>query len=200
MKQTIVMVLLSLGVAGPAVATEGFSYSFVELGWINQEVDDLDIEADGPGIRASFEITPAFHLFGTYSEQDFDVGSGSDVDGEGLALGAGYAWSVSSQVDLVGTAAYLRDEIDVQIAGLGSGTFEEDGYGVSGYVRARPIERLELTGGLSYVDFDETGDDTFFNAGARFFFTEMFAVGLDVTLNDDTTAYVLGGRINFGGR
>ena len=200
MKQTILGLLLSLGIAGHAFATEGFSYSYAELGWVKQDFDDLDVEGDGPGIRASFELTPALHLFGSFSDQDFDVGANDDVNGESLALGAGYAWSISPQIDIVGNAAYLREEIDVQLAGVGSGSFEDDGFGIAGYVRARPVERLELTGGLNYVDFDESGDDTLFTAGARFFVTRMFALGVDVTLNDDTTTYVLGGRINFGGK
>lgn len=199
-KQTILAALLAFGVAGPAMATDGFSYSFVELGWVNQDFDDFDVEADGPGLRASFELTPAFHLFGSYTDQDFDFGAGSDVNGESMSLGAGYAWSLSPKVDIVGNAAYLRNEMDVQINGFGSGSSKDDGVGLAGYVRARPIERLELTGGLNYVDFDETGDDTYFTAGARYFFTNMFALGLDVSLNSDTTAYILGGRFNFGAK
>ena len=43
-KQTMILAsLAALGFAGPALATEGFSYSFVELGWVNQEFDDLDV-------------------------------------------------------------------------------------------------------------------------------------------------------------
>jgi hypothetical protein len=199
-KQTILASLVALGFAGPALATEGFSYSFVELGWVSQEFDDLNVDADGPGIRASIELTPAFHLFGSYSDQDFDLGAGNDVNGEGLSLGAGYAWSLNSQVDLVAHVAYLRSELDLQVAGLGGGTLKDDGIGVGAYVRARPIEQLELTGGLAYSDFDDSGDDTFFSAGARFFITKMFAVGLDVTLNSDTTAFILGGRFDFGAK
>lgn len=199
-KQTILASLVALGFAGPALATEGFSYSFVELGWVNQEFDDLDVDGDGPGVRASIELTPALHLFGTYSDQDFDVGAGSDVNGESITLGAGYAWSLNPTVDIVGNIAYLRDELDVDLGGGAGGSLKDDGLGIAGYVRARPIEQLELTGGLNYVDFDDTGDDTFFTVGARFFFTKMFAVGLDVSLNSDTTAYVLGGRFNFGAR
>ncbi len=37
---------------------------------------------------ASFELTPALHLFGSYSDQDFDLGVGNDVNGESLTLGA----------------------------------------------------------------------------------------------------------------
>ncbi len=199
-KQAILISIAALCFAGPAAATEAFSYSFVELGWVSQTLDDVDVDATGPGARVSVELTPAFHLFGSYSEQDFDLGSGSDVNGESLALGAGHAWSLSSKVDLVANVAYLRDELDVQVSGFGSGSVEVDGYGVAGYIRARPVDRLELTGGLSYTDFDELGNDTFFTAGARFFFTQMFAVGLDVSLNSDTTAYILGGRFNFGGK
>lgn len=199
-KQTILASLAALGFAGPALATDGFSYTFIEAGWVNQELDDFDVDADGPGIRASVELTPAFHLFGTYSDLDFDVGAGGDVSGESLSLGAGYAWSLNDKVDLVGNLAWLRQEVDVNLSGFGSGSAEDDGFGVSGYVRARPIEQLELTGGLSFVDFDEGGDDTFFTVGARFFFTKMFAIGADISLNSDTTTYMLGGRVNFGAK
>src|SRR5262245_44976902 len=199
-KQTILASLVALGFAGPALATENFSYSFVELGWVNQDFDDLDVEADGPAVRGSIELTPGFHLFGTYSDQDFDLGPGSDVNGESMTLGAGYAWSVSPTIDIVGNIAYLREELEVRTSGFGGGSIEDDGMGVAGYVRARPIEQLELTGGLNYVDFDDSGDDTYFSAGARYFFTKAFAVGLDVSLNSDTTAFVLGGRFNFGAK
>jgi hypothetical protein len=164
------------------------------------EFDDVDVDGDGLGIRGSFELTPAFHLFASYADQSFDVGAGADVDGQSLSVGAGYAWTLHPQVDLVGNVAYLRDEYDVQLSGVGSGSFEDDGFGVGGYVRGRPIEQLELTGGLNFVDYDETGSDTFFTAGARFFFTPMFAAGLDISLNSDNTTYILGGRINFGAK
>lgn len=199
-KQTILASLVAIGFAGPALATDNFSYSFVEAGWVNQEFDDLDVDADGPGVRGSFELTPALHLFGSYTDLDFDVGSGGDVSGESLALGVGYAWTVNPKLDLVGNLAYLRNEFDVQFAGIGSGSAKDDGLGLSGYVRARPIEQLELTGGLNYVDFDNAGDDTYFTVGARFFFTKKFAAGLDISLNSDTTAYMLGGRFDFGGK
>jgi len=190
--------LAALALTGPALASDGFSYSYVELGWVNTEFDDLNADGDGLGIRGSFEFTPSFHAFASYTDQDFDVGAGGNVSGELLEIGGGYAWSLSPQLDIVGRLAYLDQSIDVSIAGFGGATFEDDGFGIGGYVRGRPFEQLELTGGLDFVDMDLGGSDTYFGVGARFFFTKMFAAGLDMRLNSDDTTYTLGGRFNFG--
>jgi hypothetical protein len=64
-KQAILISIAALCFAGPTVATEAFSYSFVELGWVNQTLDDVDVDANGPGARVSVELTPACHLFGS---------------------------------------------------------------------------------------------------------------------------------------
>ena len=67
-KELILGTIAALGLAGPAMATDGFSYSFVELGWVNSEIDDLDADGDGFGIRGSMEFTPAIHAFASYME------------------------------------------------------------------------------------------------------------------------------------
>jgi hypothetical protein len=194
-KGMILGTLAALGLAGPALADDGFSYSYVELGWVNTDLDGL--EGDGFGLRGSMEFTPAFHAFAQLSDQDFDLGAGIEAGGESLEVGVGYAWSMKPTVDIVGKFAYLTQEIDVSVAGFG-GSVDDDGFGIGGYVRGRPLEQLELTGGLDFVDMDLGGSDTYLSVGGRFFFTKMFAAGLDVRLNSDDTTYILGGRFNFG--
>lgn len=191
-KGMILASLAGLGLAGPALATDAFSYSYVELGWINSEIDDLNADGDGFGIRGSMEFTPALHAFASYSDQDFDVG-GTDVSGETLEIGAGYAWTLGPKLDVVGRLLY--SDVSVDVPGFGGAS--DSGIGVGGYLRGKPMDRMELTGGLDLVDYDESGSDTSFGIGARFFFTESFAAGADVSFNDDGTTYMLGGRFSF---
>jgi hypothetical protein len=183
--------LAALGLAGPAVAHD-FSYSFVELGWMQSEIDDLDADGDGFGIRGSMEFTPALHGFVSYSDQDFDF-AGLTATGETLEIGVGYAWSLSQNIDVVGRVLY--SDVSVEAAGVSA---DDSGIGIGGYLRGAPTDRLELTGGIDLIDYDESGSDTAFGVGALFHFTKMFSGGLSMTFNDDGTQYMLGGRMNFG--
>jgi hypothetical protein len=182
--------LAALGLAGPAMAD--FNYSYVELGWMQSEIDDLDADGDGFGLRGSFEFTPKFHAFASLSDQDFDVG-GTDVSGETMQLGGGYAWALSPRLDVVGRVSYNSIEVSA-----GGQSVDDSGIGIGAYLRGSPSDRLEITGGLDLIDYDESGSDTAIGLGGRFFFTKSFAAGLDMTFNDDGTQYMLGGRFSFG--
>jgi hypothetical protein len=188
-KGIILASLAGLGLAGPAIAGD-FNYSFVELGWVNSEFDDLDADGDGFGIRGSMEFTPSLHGFASFTDQSYDF----DVGAEFLEVGVGYAWSVSPKVDVVGRLAYLDTSVDIP----GFGSVSDSGFGLGGYLRGSPMDRLELTGGIDLVDYDEGGSDTAYGVGARFFVTKTFAAGLDMQFNDIGTTYTLGGRMTFG--
>ena len=182
--------IAALSLAGPAMAEDGFDYSYVELGYVKSELDDFDVDGDGLGLRGSYEFTENFHAFAAYTDQDFDF----DVSATTLEVGAGFAWPVNPNMDIVGTVSYIQGEIDVP----SFGDFEDDGFAFGAGLRARVIEKLELTGGLKYVNFDAAGNDTTLGAGARYFFTNMFAAGVDVNFDDDGTTWMLGGRLSFG--
>jgi hypothetical protein len=182
--------IAALSIAGPALAEGGFDYSYVELGYVKSEIDDLDIDGDGPGLRGSYEFTENFHAFAAYTDQDFDF----DVSATTLEVGAGLAWPLNPNLDVVGTVSYIKGEIDVPFFG----EFDDDGFALGAGLRARVVEKLELTGGLKHASFDEAGDDTTFGAGGRYFFTDMFAAGVDVDFDDDGTTWMLGGRLSFG--
>ncbi|MET0983967.1 MAG: outer membrane beta-barrel protein [Steroidobacteraceae bacterium] len=190
MRKSLFLGLLALSIAGPAMAEDGFDYSYVELGYVKSELDDFDVDGDGFGLRGSYEFTQNIHAFAAYSDQEFDF----DVNATTLELGAGYAWPVNSDMDLIGTVSYLQAEIDVP----GFGSVDDDGLGLGVGVRARVVEVVELTGGVQYVNFDDAGSDTSLTAGARYFFTNMFAAGIDLAFDDDGTTWMLGGRFSFG--
>ena len=182
--------LAALGVAGPAMAEEGFNYSYVELGYVKSDLDDYNVDGDGFGLRGSYEFTKNIHAFAAYSDQDFDF----NVNATTLELGAGYAWPVNPNMDLVGTASYVHAEVDAP----GFGSVDDSGLGLGFGVRARVVDVVELTGGLRYVDFDNSGSNTSFTAGGRYFFTNNLAAGLDVESDDNGTTWMLGGRFSFG--
>jgi Outer membrane protein beta-barrel domain len=189
-KSIILGSIAALGMTGPAIAEDGFDYSYLELGYVKSEIDDFNVDGDGLGVFGSYEFTQNFHAFAGYSDQDFDF----DLSASTFELGAGYAWPVNPNMDLVGTFSYITTEIDVP----GFGSFDDDGFALGAKVRARVANALELTGGLKYVDYDEVGNDTTFGVGARYFFTKMFAAGVDVDFDDDGTTWMLGGRLSFG--
>jgi hypothetical protein len=182
--------IAALSIAGPAMAEDGFDYSYVELDYVKSEIDDLDVDGKGLGLRGSYEFSENFHAFAAYASQNYDF----DVTGATLEVGAGLAWPVNPNMDLVGTLSYIKAEIDVPFFG----DLDDDGFAVGAGLRARVVEALELTGGLKYASYEEVGDDTTFGAGARYFFTKKFAAGVDVDFDDDGTTWMLGARLSFG--
>lgn len=180
--------LAALGLAGPALAQGGFSYNFVELGYVNTEIDNPDIDGDGFGLRGSLAVSKNFHVFTEYADQDFD----GNVDGKTFELGGGLNWALSPNLDLIATISYVRSEVDTPL-----GDFDDDGYGLGLGLRGRATGQLELTGGIRYVDLDDSGDNTSLRVGGRYFFTPQFAVGLDLDYDDDATSWVLGARYTF---
>jgi hypothetical protein len=188
-KSMILASLAALGLGGTALASD-LNYSFVELGWQQAEFDDLDADGDGFGVRGSMAFTDALHGFVSYSDQSYDF----DVGGEFLEVGVGYAWSMSPKLDIVGRLAYLDTSFDIP----GFGDVSDDGFALGGYLRGKPMENLELTGGIDLVDYSDGGSDEQFGLGARYFFTKQFAAGLDMSFNDFGTTYTLGGRMSFG--
>jgi hypothetical protein len=182
--------ILALSMAGSAMAEGGFDYSYVELGYMQTEIDDFDVDGDGFGLRGSLEVTDNFHVFATYANQDFDY----DVSSTTFEVGAGYAWALNPNLDLVGSLSYVKAELEVPFFG----DFDDDGFALGAGVRGRPMDQLELTAGLKFTSFDEGGDDTAVAGGARYFLTDAFAVGLDVEFDDDATTWMIGGRLSFG--
>ncbi|MFO7305402.1 MAG: outer membrane beta-barrel protein [Gammaproteobacteria bacterium] len=182
--------IAAMGMFGSALADSSFEYSFVELGYVNTELDDSNIDGDGFQLRGSLEVTGNLHVFTQYSHVDMDA----NIDVNDFEVGAGYAWPVSPNLDVVGTLSYLKTEIDVPRGR----DIDDDGFGLGIGLRGRVHPQIELTAGLKHVDYDDSGDNTFFNVGGRYFFTKAFAAGIDVTFDDDATTWYVGGRWSFG--
>jgi hypothetical protein len=173
---------------------EGLSWSYLDLAYVNTDIDRFDEDIDGFALRGSYEVVDKLFIFAGYADQGTTV-SGFDLDLETFSLGLGYAWPVGEALDVYGKLGYVSAEVDVE----GFGDADDDGLSLAVGLRGRAVEQLELEGAVSYVDLGDSGDDTTLDLGARWFFLPQFAVGLEGSFGDDANTYGLGVRWNFGG-
>ncbi|MDJ0748057.1 MAG: porin [Woeseiaceae bacterium] len=182
--------ILLLVAATPAVAD--ISYNYVDLGFqrIELDVPGADVDGDGFAIGGSFKIAEDWFVQAGYGTADFDFG----IDLDQTALGLGYRSAISPTSDVFATVSYVRAEVSAS----GFGSADDDGFGISVGVRAMLTDVLELNGSIGYVDFDDGGDGTSFSAGGLYNFTDTFALGLGIGVEEDVTSYGIFGRIYFG--
>ena len=188
----------TLGVAlmlavSPAFAG-GLSYNYIELGYQKAELDDdlagISVDGDGFGIRGSFEVGDSWFIGASYGTLGFDFG----VDLDQLSVGAGFHMDVSDRADFFASLSYLQAEVSAS----GFGSIDENGYGVTIGLRGLAADNFELRGTVAYSDLGDGADGTAFGAGALYSFTDNFALGFDLELDDDVTVYGLGARFYFG--
>jgi hypothetical protein len=178
-----------LPLSATAVA-EGLDYSFVQGTYSQVEFDDIDVDGDGFGIGGSLAIGDRFAAFAGFDTADLDF----DVETTSLEVGGLFHTPLSDRVDFVSSLSYVSVEIDVP----GFGSADDDGFGVGVGLRGMASPQLELNGGISYDDLNDSGDDTSFSAGMLYHFTDAFSAGLGGSWGDDASAYGISGRISFG--
>jgi hypothetical protein len=185
--------LTLLLLAVPTFAAD-ISYNFIEAEYQEIDIDSgflggFDIDGDGYGIGGSFELNENWFIGASYSKADFDFG----VDLDQLMLGAGYHVPISDNADFYGMFSFVSAEASVD----GFDSIDEDGYAATIGLRGMIGERFELNGSLAYVDFGNGGDSTAFGAGALYNFSDAFAAGFSVGIDDDVTTYGIGFRVYF---
>jgi hypothetical protein len=183
---------LGFGTA-PISATE-LSYTFIEGGYQDVDLDHPDADGDGFTLRASFEITPMFHVFGGYSSSDLELSGplGGNVDYDHWELGAGLSYALTERVHFVAEASYINAEID-----LADGRIDDDGYGLYAGVRSRFHVPVQLEGGLKYVNVGDVSEDLLVKLAAHYFITDRWATGLSLDMGDDSTTWGLNVRWQF---
>jgi hypothetical protein len=184
--------LMTLGAAAPAVAAEGFSYSFLEAGYVSNEIDDAGLDGSGFALNGSYEFNERVFGFASILDADYDQDSG--VSTAAVSVGVGFAWPLGMSLDLVSGLGY--EHLKLHIDGLGGAS--EEGYSLNTGLRGRVGDSLELTGTVKYTDLGHGLDDFTLGAGGRYYFTPAFAAGIDVTDNDDGTAWIVSLRYDFG--
>jgi len=179
----------ALGLSAPVFAQDGFSYSYLDLGYVTTSFDDSDAESDGFGLKGSLELTDQFHLIGEFATEDLDLG----IDANSYLFGAGINFPLNNKLDIETHLAYVRAEIDTPF-----GNFDDDGVQVGLALRGMVAPKVELAGAVNYVSFDRDEGDTSLTGGIRYFVTPQFALVGDLTLFEDGNSLFLGGRFNFG--
>ena len=188
MRTPIATAMLAACALAPLVSqAESPSYSYVEGGYVRTDIDGVGSDADGFLVRGSVELPHDFFLFAGYVDQGV---YGADIKQYGV--GAGYAWSITDTTDLYGKVGYARAEADAYDFGL-----DDDGYSLGVGIRSFVTSRLELEASVDYVDYSDLGDDTTFGIGARWYFTDHFALGVEAQVADDATTYGIGLRWSF---
>ncbi|HEU0225197.1 MAG TPA: outer membrane beta-barrel protein [Steroidobacteraceae bacterium] len=171
-----------------AQAADGMSYSYVDLGYNEIDIDGAP-SGDGLGLRGSIGFAENFFAFAEYANFGFPA----SVDVDVYSVGLGGRLGVSDRVDLVGRVGYT--EADFSAGGFSA---DADGYLVSAGVRAEVAEGFELEGSVIYSDYGSSGgDDTELAVGGRYFFTENFAAGAEFRTGDDADTIFVGVRFAF---
>lgn len=160
-----------------------------------------------------------------YETVDLDVGGGSDVDGDGFAIGG--AFEINDEFFI--TAGYAKADFDFNVdfttlqAGLGwrtdltdttdffstlsyvngevdapgFGSFDDSGFGISIGLRSNINDNVELFGAINHVDFGDGGDSTGISGGFWYNFNESVSAGLGLSSDDDITSWGAAVRFYF---
>jgi hypothetical protein len=177
---------IMLAFAPLAALADDMSYSYVDLGYVSTDIG-AGPSADGIGLRGSVGFAENWFAFGEYSNQDL-----AGVDINQFAVGLGGYYGLTDEMDLVGRIGYVDAE-----ASAGSVSVSVDGYLVSAGLRGRISDALELEGRVDYTDLGNNGNDTALAIAGRYFFTDQFAVGAELSTSDDADAYFVGVRWSF---
>lgn len=171
-----------------AAHTEDMSYSYVDLGYVETEIDGVGPKADGFAVRGSVGFLENYFVFAEYTDQS--VGG---IDIEQSAVGLGGHYGLTDTLDLVGRAGWVQAEA----SGFGLAV-DDDGWLASLGLRGQVGEYVELEGSVIHTDFGgNNGDDTAFAVGGRYHFNKTFAVGAEYQEGDDVSTILVGVRLSF---
>jgi Outer membrane protein beta-barrel domain len=181
----------------PAFAeAEQPSYSFVDLGYLEVDLDESEIEPTGMFARGSLDLAENWFIFAGYAQADENAG-GVDIDVEEFSVGAGFKTALSDTTSLYLAASYIAAEAEVDFPFGGSESFDEDGYGLDVGVRTMVTKRFELNGNVGYSDSGED-DAVDFGVGAVWYLWDNVGLLLEVSSDEDSNRqYMIGGRLSF---
>jgi hypothetical protein len=187
MQRRILSALAVAAVALPLAAhADTMDYSYVELAFVDSELDEPAVDGDGFALRGSLEFHPSFFAFAELE----DLGYDRDVDVTSIVVGAGGHYPLNDKVDLVGRFGIVKYDVDAD-----DFSADEDGFTLGARVRSEVMPRLELEGGFDYIDVD-SGDDTVAVLEGRYFFMPNVSGGLRLEFGDED-AIGIAGRLTF---
>lgn len=155
------------------------SYTYLEIGAAQNDVDDYSEDVDIVYGRASLNLLHFFYVFGEYSNQSTDF---ADTDNDQIALGVGAHIGLLPTLDLYGEVGALFSDVS---SDNGDVDGSESGYRLAGGARWLVLPwisgGLELDAMLGTIDLDNRlGSDEnpfFYGIGARAHFLKFLSVG-----------------------
>lgn len=136
--------------AGQSAAAGAVNYNYIELGYLESELDLSGIDDDGDGyeFNASIDVSEAIAVVVGYQDIEFD----SSVDASTQTLGIAYHKPYSVSGDMILGLAYLKFEAEAP----GGDSVDESGNELSLEVRSRTSAQNEMH--LGYVRREIDGD------------------------------------------
>ncbi len=175
-RRTVGVLVAAVAAALPLIGqADTMDYSFAELGFIDAEYDDFDADGDGFALRGGIEFHETYFAWAQLEDLSFDRG----IDVTDIRVGAGGHWPIAEKIDVVGLVGIVRQDIDGP-RGLNG---DNDGFTLGAHVRGEVRPKLELEGGLDYVDVDD-GSDTVISLEGRYFFIDNVSGGLRLEFGD----------------
>ena len=186
----VATVLLPALSSAQQTSKSGFDYNYAELGYDKHDFDVSrapdNIDGDGFTLSGSFKVTDDWHVYASYGTANLDFG----IDVDTWALGLGYNYSLKPNVDLYGRVLYID-----QSASSGSFSAHDNGLGLQFRVRGRVNDKVEVEGGIQYLDV--ASSDTSLQASVRYYFTRAFSAGIGLTLGGDQDGLGVNARYSF---
>lgn len=181
MKRSLLALALAAALPFSAQADDKLSNTWIEGDYVN-----VDGDADGFGVRGSFEFADSgFYGLGGWRSVEIDD---TNIDVDNWELGVGYEHDISENLDLLSEVAY--NQIDVE-------GFDEDGYRVSVGLRGSFTPSFEGLVKANWYDSDETDGDFTGTLGAQYKFTQTWGVVGEAEFGDGGETYTLGLRASF---
>ena len=188
---------LALAMAPIAASAGELSYSYVEAGYANLELDTEDtlgekVDGDGFQLRGSAALGPSFYLFGGYgtvTNDDFGV----DIDLTETQAGFGWHHGLSERADFIAELGYYGMEVEAD----GIGSMDATGGRVSGGFRGLFTDNFEGSIKASYTDGGDFEGDFSVALGAQVKFNPTWGLVGEIEAGDDVTKYMVGVRASF---
>jgi len=174
----------------PGLSLAEFNYTSAEFNYADIDLDlgPINISGDGFSIGGTFEVADSFFIGGSYADYDFDF----NLDGDALQLGGGYFHGLNEDLDFVATLSY----VDVEVSGYGESA-SDDGLALSGGIRARLADAVEVDAFIEHVDMDKGDSDTGIGVNGRYYFGDEFAIQAGYSTAGDTDVFSIGIRGEF---
>lgn len=182
------------------------SYTFLEAGYFSTDLDGFDDATDAVQARLSIGLFDFLYVFGEYTAESLDAvqnaNSLGEIDNDAIALGAGAHFALGSNLDLVGEAAWLYNDLQSdQLSNL-----DDTNNGWTAFAGARWLALpwsgggLELNGGVRWTDQVTLLTDDEVNsweAGARVHLLSALSVGARYIVHEDDSTWGVNVRLSF---